>query len=82
MKKKATFYINCFDVVTGIAFGLVILLRELGVDGSDGGIDFANIVGRVFLVMLFASAGIHLFAPREWRHSLIFHKLFRRFPLR
>ena len=58
-------YIRWLDIATVFMLGLVLLLREIGMDGSNGGFDFANVAGRLFLILLFITAGIHFLDPNE-----------------
>ena len=77
IKRKYSYFVNYLHMAVVLMLLLTIYLRKMGIDGSNGGIDFANIAGGSFLILLFVAAGLHMFRFRpQWRGSPIIYKIF------
>ena len=77
MNRKYRYFINYLHIALLILLLLTIYLRKMGMDGSNGGINFANIAGGSFLILLFVEAGLHSFGYRpKWEGSPIIYKIF------
>ena len=63
MKKETPFWIRCLDLATILSFGLFIVFRGFDVDSTFLGIDFGNIAGGAFLILLLICVGVGLICP-------------------
>ena len=77
MNRKHRYFINYLHMALAALLFLTIYLRKMGIDGSNGGINFANIAGGSFLILLLIEACFRMFGYRaKWEGSPIMYKLF------
>jgi len=77
MNRKYSYFVNYLHMAVAALLLLTIYLRKAGLDGSGGGINFANMAGGAFLLLTFLAAGLHAFHYRpKWEGSPIVYKIF------